>query len=260
MSAFLLDADKTYRARARFGLRTSTGDRDGDVVGRASVAGLSPVTIQRELEEFRGEIEQVPPMWSALKVDGKRLHEIARQGGEVERQPRRVTIHRLELEDFAPAGFDPSTGIPEADLLVTCSKGTYIRTLVEDLAVALGTVAHTTKLRRLAVGPWGEGCTMYPADEISRRLEAHGESACDRYVLGIDSAFPHWPVAHLDSHRAVRFVHGQAVEIADPVEGDVRVVLTAPEGSCFLGLGTGGRGVVRPRRVLVDVDRLPGRV
>ncbi len=143
----MLNADKTYEATLRFGEETDSGDLTGNIVMQAPAgfAGVTREDLLAALEPFRGEIEQVPPMYSALKRDGKPLYEYARQGIELERPPRRVTIHRLELLDFDGK---------QARLLVDCSKGTYIRTLAQDIGRRLGCGAHLIALRRTRVGPF----------------------------------------------------------------------------------------------------------
>ncbi|MGD8696311.1 MAG: tRNA pseudouridine(55) synthase TruB, partial [Gammaproteobacteria bacterium] len=143
ISGFLLNAPKTYEVVARLGSRTDTGDSEGKVIEQADWSGISLESVRSALADFRGDIEQVPPMYSALKHEGRRLYTLARQGQVVDRPARRVTIYRIEavaLEDG------------ELSLEVCCSKGTYIRTLAEDIAEALGSVAHVIHLRRTGVG------------------------------------------------------------------------------------------------------------
>jgi len=155
ISANMLEADKTYQARLRFGEETDSGDLTGVVTFQAppSFEGVSSAALEEALQAFRGEIEQIPPMYSALKRDGKPLYEYARQGIELERPPRRVTIYRLEL--LSCSGLD-------ADVLVHCSKGTYIRTLAQDIGRRLGCGAHLSALRRTGAGPFDlkDGITL----------------------------------------------------------------------------------------------------
>ena len=145
VSAFLLDADKGYLAEARLGVATDSGDADGEEIARQPVPDLDRARVEQALEEFRGPIDQVPPMYSALKHNGKRLHELARAGIEVDRPPRRVTIFNLDL--LALEG-------DRLTLRVQCSKGTYIRSLAMDLGERLGCGAHLTALRRERSGPF----------------------------------------------------------------------------------------------------------
>lgn len=153
---FVEATKKTYEARVRFGTRTDSLDAMGEVTEHGPTDHLARQMVEEALAAFRGDIEQIPPMVSALKVDGERLHAKARRGEEVERAPRRVTVHELELQDFQPG--DP----PEAFLRVVCSAGTYVRTLADDLGVALGTRAHLAGLRRTAVGDASveDSCTL----------------------------------------------------------------------------------------------------
>ncbi|MGH8431877.1 MAG: tRNA pseudouridine(55) synthase TruB, partial [Solimonas sp.] len=141
----LLDSDKRYLARVKPGEKTTTGDTEGEVIQRSDAGLLSREALEAVLPAFTGTIRQVPPMYSALKHQGQRLYELAREGVEVERQPREVAIHELRLTAFEPGGFE---------LDVRCSKGTYIRTLAEDLAAALGQCAHLVALRRTEVAPF----------------------------------------------------------------------------------------------------------
>lgn len=147
ISGSMLNADKTYLATMRFGEETDSGDLTGNVVSQAPLPfdGVTREALEAAMTGFRGEIDQIPPMYSALKRDGKRLYEYARQGIELERPPRQVTIHQLEIESF--------TG-QEAQVLVRCSKGTYIRTLAQDIGRQLGCGAHLVALRRTQVGPF----------------------------------------------------------------------------------------------------------
>lgn len=139
ISTYLLNADKTYVTVAKLGVVTSTADAEGEIVETRSVPVLKKRELERVIEQFVGDIEQVPPMYSALKVDGQRLYKLAYQGVEIERQPRSVTIHKIDLLHFNQDSFE---------IQVHCSKGTYIRTLVEDIGNALGCGAHVSTLRR----------------------------------------------------------------------------------------------------------------
>lgn len=230
----LLDADKTYRVRLRFGVQTDTGDADGEVTVRDGRDAVPPPELEAVLGRFTGEILQVPPMFSALKQGGRRLHELARRGETVERRARPVRIHELSV-----AGADPAT--PE--LLVRCSKGTYIRSLVEDLAAALGTVAHVTELRRLAVAPF-EAAAMATLDAL---IEAAAGDDLARYLLPIDAGLAGWPRISLSPGDAARLRSGQTVVAGRPGEGPGRVY--GPGGE-FLGVGDiGPDGRLVPRRL-----------
>jgi tRNA pseudouridine55 synthase len=174
ISGFLLDADKHYRVQCRLGVRTNTGDAEGEVLEQRPVEGITEAALRKVIEGFIGDIEQIPPMYSALKHKGERLYNLARQGVEVEREARTVTIHALELLDF---------GGDTAELRVHCSKGTYVRTLVEDIGALLGCGAHVSGLRRLGVGPF-DGSVMHDMDALEA-LASEGYPALDRQFMGM---------------------------------------------------------------------------
>jgi tRNA pseudouridine55 synthase len=240
LCAYLLEAPKRYRVTAILGTSTTTGDAEGEITSDLS-SGHRPETSQIEavLARFRGGIVQVPPMYSALKRGGVPLYRLARQGVEVERAPRQVTIDALLLEAYE---------WPELRLVVHCSKGTYIRTLVEDIAVALGTVGHVGVLRRLGVAPF-VGHTMHTLEELeSIPKDDTGLAALDRLLLPADLALPDWPAVTLDAGLAARFTQGQSVPLGpSPTPGSTRVYA---EPGAFIGIGTVGTdGRLAPDRV-----------
>lgn len=235
--AFLLNADKTYRVTARLGEATDTGDADGAVTTSAAVPDLTADEWQAILAKFVGEIEQIPPMYSALKKNGKRLYELARQGEVVEREARPVRIHEIALLEFSGS---------RLVLRVHCSKGTYIRTLVEDIALAAGTVAYTANLHRETVGSFLEQDML----DLSR-AEAWAESAPERLrerLLAPDTALLDMPSVSLQQETVGPFINGQAVRVnSASVDGNVRVY--GKDGR-FLGVGELARdGSVSPRRI-----------
>lgn len=151
LSQYLLESDKYYHVVAKFGEKTTTGDAEGEVIETRPTDHLTAEAIQQAVAKFVGVIEQIPPMFSALKFQGRPLYELARQGIEVERKPRQVTIHKLELAlPFEKGG---QGGISSCTISVHCTKGTYIRTLIEDIGEVLGCGAHVIGLRRTAVSP-----------------------------------------------------------------------------------------------------------
>jgi tRNA pseudouridine55 synthase len=236
VSAFLLDADKVYAVTCKLGQRTATADAEGAVVETQPVPPLDAGRIEKALARFRGEILQVPPMYSALRHQGQRLYDLAREGLEVPREPRPVTIQELTLQGWTADSLS---------LEVRCSKGTYIRTLVEDVAGALGTCAHVTALRRFAVGPFGREAALYRLDE----LEARGSGAVlDTLLLPVDSALGQWPKAVLAAEAAWYFAKGQPVFVPGaPTGGRLRVY----DGARFLGVGEiQSDGRVAPRRLM----------
>lgn len=239
MSGFLLDADKSYWVRVRLGVVTDTGDADGEVIESQPVPDLDRGTVESALQAFRGEISQIPPMYSALRHQGKRLYELARRGEEVERQPRQVTIYEIELERLA---------VPELELVLRCSKGTYVRTLVEDLGKMLGCGAHVAALRRTQVGPFGTDSEQVTLDTV-RELADEDQPALDALLLPIESTLRHWPEVRLSTDAAYYLKMGQAVVVPRaPTAGWVR--LYAGDGR-FLGAGEIlDDGRVAPRRLL----------
>lgn len=230
---FGLDSDKTYLASVRLGVRTATGDAEGEVLERRTVE-IDDAGLAAALVRFRGEIAQVPPMYSALKRDGKPLYELARAGKSVEREARRVTIHELELLERA------------GDLLrlrVRCSKGTYIRQLAEDLGEALGTCAHLEGLRRTGAGEF----TLEQAVDLDRfrAMDEAGRRVC---LLPADSLLAMLPVVRLGPEETLRFTQGQAVHAGMAPAAACRVL---GDAGALLGVGEAGAdGKLRPLRLL----------
>jgi tRNA pseudouridine55 synthase len=236
VSGFLLDSDKTYRATLALGERTSTGDAEGEVVERSAVPTLDDARVREALGRFVGPYRQVPPMYSALKRDGRPLYELARAGVEVEREARDLTLHRLDLLRL---------DVRSVEFEVACSKGTYVRTLGEDIARALGTVGHLAALRRLQVEPFGEG----PMYDFGTLEAVPDEAALDRRLLGADSALRNWPSVQVDATGETDLRHGRPAG-CDGLPG-VLVRIYGP-GGVFLALGrvdsAGSR--VAPERLL----------
>jgi tRNA pseudouridine55 synthase len=237
--SFLLDADKTYRVTARLGQRTDTGDADGTIVEEAGVPGLDEAAWQAILDEFLGATEQVPPMYSALKQGGKRLYELARKGETVERAPRPIRIDAIDLLEAAGN---------RLVFRVTCSKGTYVRTLVEDIAARAGTVAHTARLHRERVGRF-ESAGMIEL-EAAESLAEDGEAPLEERLLPPDAALTGFAAVAVDAGAADRFGHGQAVS-AEGIEERGLVRVYGPGGTeDFLGVGeVTDEGRIAPRRV-----------
>ncbi|NHA14549.1 tRNA pseudouridine(55) synthase TruB [Thioalkalivibrio sp. XN279] len=241
-SGFLLDAAKAYQVGARLGTRTATGDTEGDVVEQCPWEGIDADALRSVLEGFRGRISQVPPMYSALKQGGERLYRKARRGEEVERPPRPVEIHALELVSWDPPAFT---------LEVSCSKGTYVRTLVEDIARAAGSCAHVTALRRVGAGPFTAEA-MHSLAELEA-LAARGPDELGGVVLSADTALSALPAVSLSEEDVLRLVRGQVVDAAP---GSAGGLLRAYGPTGFLGLvERDGAGHVRAKRLL-DTSRL----
>lgn len=235
--SYLLEARKSYRVKARLGQSTDTGDAQGSVVEERPEVELSKEAVEEVLGGFIGDYEQVPPMYSALKFKGQRLYTLARQGVEVPRKPRSVSIFRLKLRSLQSR---------ELRFDVTCSKGTYVRTLVEDIAGALGTLGYVSALRRTSVGPFGEAHMV--ALRALEDLAPEGLEALDRCLLPADRALPSWPRIVVPAALCGPFTNGRAAA-AQPgwSRGQVRVY--SPDGE-FLGIGeVSATGSLAPRRV-----------
>lgn len=238
LSAYLLNADKRYRATFKLGERTSTGDAEGEVIARGSTEGLDASRIRGVLAQFTGPIEQIPPMHSAIKHQGQPLYKLAHQGIEVERKPRTVTIYTIELLGFEGA---------QMDVDVRCSKGTYIRTLAEDIGAVLGSEAHVSALRRTGAGPYTteDMMTLPELEQLARE----GLQALDALLLPLDSAVRDWPDINLSNDMAYYVRQGQAVMVPRaPTEGWVRLY---DSDTGFLGVGEIlDDGRVSPRRLV----------
>jgi len=234
----LLSSGKTYRVVVQLGARTESGDGETEVVERAAIPALDDRIIDQALAAFLGEQQQVPPMHSALKFEGKRLYELARRGESVEREPRRIFIHRIARVRL------------ERDLLefdVYCSKGTYIRTLAADIAHRLGTLGYVLGLRRLSLDPFG-GLPMYTMEQLAERSPA----ARDEVLLPADRAFLDLPRVDLAPGAVDGLLQGRTVaarQLAAP--GELRAY---DDSGRFLGVVQGApEGRVRPVRLFVDV-------
>lgn len=235
-AAFMLEAAKKYRATAVLGVATTTGDIEGEVIQTSTPPDLDSEDLSLVLKKFIGEIQQVPPMYSALKYEGKPLYEYARAGIEIDRPARAVTIHQIELISWQALRltFD-----------VCCSKGTYIRTLAEDIAGKIGSYAHLVELRRIAVEPFD----AYPMHTLEQLQEARDHDELNRFLLPIDVGLTKWPRIVLSADQQGKFRHGNNFPFAaHKVEpGNVRVYGTEED---LLGLGAlSTDGVLQPIRV-----------
>lgn len=241
-SAFLLDADKHYRVRVRLGVTTTTADAEGEVVQTLPVEGVDEERVRSVIAGFLGDIDQLPPMYSAVKHEGQRLYKLAREGVEVERKPRRIHIFSLDL-----LGLDGA----DLDLDVHCSKGTYVRTLAEDIGRELGCGGHVIALRRTGVGPYSE--TLEPfitLDRIQEIAEQDGAAPLlDALLLPLESALGHWPAVRLSADAGFYLQQGQAVMVPRaPTEGLVRLYDPSDR---FLGVGEIlDDGKVQPKRLV----------
>jgi len=241
-SAFLLDADKRYRVRVRLGVTTTTADAEGEVVETKPVVGVDEARVRAVLEQFLGLIDQLPPMYSAIKQGGERLYKLARQGVEVERATRPIHIFSLDLL---------ACEWPEIELDVHCSKGTYVRTLAEDIGRELGCGGHVSRLRRTGVGPYAENVVEFiTLDQVRDLADQEGAAArLDALLLPLDSALGHWPAVRLSADAAFYLQQGQAVLVPQaPTEGLVRLYDVSKH---FLGVGEiQDDGKVQPKRLV----------
>jgi tRNA pseudouridine55 synthase len=232
-SGSLLNADKTYEASLRFGVKTTTGDREGNIVERREV-GLSRGEVEAALAAFRGETRQVPPMYSALKRGGEPLYRLARRGIEVERAPRVLTIYAIDLLDFSG---------DRCRFRVRCAKGAYIRTLAEDIGEYLGCGAHLTALRRTAVGKFEIADSTTFAE-----LDSMNEDARRGRLKPVDAFLENLPIIAIDGKSAERFLNGNPIHLE--TVGTSRICRIYIDGR-FSGTGEiDGTGTLKPRRLL----------
>ena len=232
-SADLLHADKTYVAGIKLGQKTTTGDLEGEFIQTRSVQ-VTGADIEKTLQSFRGDIFQVPPMFSALKRDGKTLYDLAREGVSIEREARPVRIEKLDILQFAD------------ELLtveVTCSKGTYIRVLAEDIGEALGCGAHLASLRRTKVG------TLSIEDSVSlEALESMNIQERLNVLKPLDALMTTLPAVHLSENDRVRFCHGQRLALG--LQSCPRVRVYGPDEQMVGTARVNERGVLEPERLI----------
>ncbi len=234
ISSFLLDSDKTYLTTATLGTTTSTGDAEGEVLEQKIIPILDKQSIESVLNKFRGCIVQIPPMYSALKHQGKPLYELARQGIEIERKQREVTIHTLALLSFTDTTLE---------LEVSCSKGTYIRTLVEDIGHELGCGAFVSMLHRTEVKPF-KNQEMINWDTV----EAAQDQDLIDLLLPIDAGLTAFPEVTLNEKQTVALLYGQAIDIAVPDTSHIRIY---NQNRVFLGMGVpDGENCLKPKRIM----------
>ena len=241
-SQFLLDADKRYQATFKLGVITDSGDADGKVLETRSVPEISELKLESVLENYRGKISQIPSMFSALKVNGQPLYKLARQGIEIKRKSRLVTIHELRVLERHQ---------DKITVDVRCTKGTYVRTLAEDIGLELGCGAHVVELRRLAAGP-------YTVDETvsmeQLELWAEDKVQLDERLQPVSSAVQDWPQVELTEVTASYIRQGQPVQIANaPTTGWVSIFSESDDpNEEFIGVGqVMDDGRIAPRRLVV---------
>lgn len=251
-SQYLLNADKAYRVKALFGQITDTCDIEGQVIETRDAKAISKADIDQAMPEFTGDIEQVPPMYSALKHQGQRLYKLARQGIEVERKPRPVSIYDFRLLDFQPG--ENASAVFE----VECSKGTYIRSLINDLGEVLGCGATVAELRRISSGKFDESSMVSESDLEAEKSEDNPETL-DVYLLPMECLMEEFHQVDLDAASANFFMLGQAVMLSQAyrfgAEGDIVRVFREEGNSIKTFLGAGeltdddaGQLIVQPKK------------
>jgi len=239
-SNYLLDASKSYRACCQFGKTTSTGDAEGDIISESPVQ-VDAGDIQRVLARLTGKVDQIPPMYSAVKHKGQRLYKLARQGKVIDRSPRQIKIYSLEMISF-------SDNTLEFD--VHCSKGTYIRTLAEDIGKALGCGAFLAKLERTGVHPFWEN-VCYSLDQL-RDIAEQGLDSLDRCLLPVNSALADLPEFILDSLTVSYLKQGRAVQTNSAIRPGLLNLVG--ENGQFIGIGeVDSDGSISPKRLMNTV-------
>jgi len=239
-SNYLLDASKSYRACCQFGKTTSTGDAEGDIISESPVQ-VDAGDIQRVLARLTGNVDQIPPMYSAVKHKGQRLYKLARQGKVIDRSPRQIKIYSLEMISF-------SDNTLEFD--VHCSKGTYIRTLAEDIGKALGCGAFLAKLERTGVHPFWEN-VCYSLDQL-RDIAEQGLDSLDRCLLPVNSALADLPEFILDSLTVSYLKQGRAVQTNSAIRPGLLNLVG--ENGQFIGIGeVDSDGSISPKRLMNTV-------
>jgi tRNA pseudouridine55 synthase len=217
VAGHITEADKAYDARVKLGVQTDTLDAEGKVVSTRPVPELDRERVEAALDRFRGSFDQVPPMYSAIKVGGRRLYELARAGEEIERQARAVTVHALVLKDF---------GGDEIQLSVRCSKGFFVRSLAHDLGEALGCGAHLTALRRTQSGPFSLSQAL-PLAELEDWFAQDRDQALSRIaprLVGMNAALGELQAVTVSAAKADKVRHGVPLDVQDAPLGRVRVL------------------------------------
>lgn len=243
-SQFMLDADKAYQASIQFGVQTSTGDIEGEVLFECDTSHITQARVEQVLQSFIGVSQQVPPMYSALKVDGQPLYKLARQGIEVERKSRTIEISHLSLDRF-----EFVDGKAQADITVYCSKGTYIRTLAEDIAEQLGDCGgHLIALRRISAGQYTLA-QSYTLEQLESLL-AQGVAALDQCLLASYDAIKHFSKVEVSVEDGYYIKLGQALSLGQV--DDQELVRIHQQDGQFLGIGEIKAGKLLPRRLIAN--------
>jgi tRNA pseudouridine55 synthase len=247
-SQYLLDSDKYYRSTYTLGVRTTTGDSEGEIISQQDASKITRQQVEEKIKDFQGEIDQIPSMYSALKHNGQPLYKLARQGIEIDRPARQITIFDYRIIDFR------SGDNPEVDVEVHCSKGTYIRSLAEDLGEALGCGAHVSALHRFKAGPFDETQTI-SLEQLEKLKEQGAVEQLDQLLKPVDTPVSDFSAVEFDDITARYFQLGQAITsnkaFRQGQEGDI--VRVFREDGAFLGIGTLTEdGKVAPKRLIVE--------
>jgi tRNA pseudouridine55 synthase len=247
-SQYLLDSDKYYRSTYTLGISTTTGDSEGEVISQQDASNITLQQVQDKIQDFQGEIDQVPSMYSALKHNGQPLYKLARQGIEIDRPARQITIFDYQIIDFRPGTN------AKVDVEVHCSKGTYIRTLAEDLGAALGCGAHVSALHRFRAGPFDEQQTI-SLEKLEKLRKQGSVEQLDQLLKPVDTPVSNYPAVEFDQIMAGYFQLGQEISsnkaFHQGQEGDI--VRVFREGGTFLGIGTVTEdGKIAPKRLIVE--------
>ena len=239
-SQYLLDSDKSYTVKAKLGERTTTSDAEGEIVSTREVPTLSQKQIDKVLDQFRGEIKQIPSMFSALKYQGRPLYQYAREGIEIPREARPVTVYQLTLTDYED---------PVVTLTMRVSKGTYVRTIVDDLGELLGCGAHVIELRRTSVCGFAEN-EMITLDQIEQMKEEKHFQAMDDLLMPPEIAVAHWPEVNVGANLEFYLRQGSPVLIPN-LPDECQWLRLASQQGAFIGIGERlDDGRVAPRRLI----------
>lgn len=243
-SQYLLDADKIYRSTFVLGVSTNTADAEGDVMATANAASVTALAVENALRSLRGEIEQIPPMFSALKVNGQPLYKLARQGKEIGRNARPVTIRIFDIESFRPGE------LAEVDVYIECSKGTYVRSLAEQLGQILGVGGHVKTLRRVSSGHF-DGEQQVSLEDLHATQVGEHFAELDQHLLPLTTLLGDMPKLNLDSESVFYLLRGQSVFVPRaPTQGEVCML---DEAGAFIGVGVVAEdGKIAPRRTIAN--------
>ncbi len=250
---YLVGTEKEYHAVITLGVTTDSQDSTGEILTRRDASGITTEDLRKATESFVGEIEQVPPMISAIKHEGKPLYKLARQGKTVERAARRVTVYSIETGDVRLVDRDDEPTRVVADMMVRCSSGTYIRTLCADIGAALGCGAMMSKLERTRVGKFG----IDDAVTVDHLLEAQANGRLEEHISSISDALAELPAVVLDAGGMRRISHGMPVFAPESIAVGTTVRLTSPDNVTVAvgeAMETDGVRLARPHKVFLDAE------